>query len=256
MFTPADRDAVRESLVAAAHADDRIVAAAVTGSRALDQEDAWSDIDLAFAVRGDADRSEVIADWTARMYGHGAAHHVDVVRGPAVYRVFLLANTLQVDLAFWPDTEFGAIAPSFRLLFGSANNRPSAPAASFEELVGMSWLYALHARSSIARGRAWQAEYMISGTRDYVMALSCLRHGLPAVYARGADRLPAVILNEFDATLVRSLDGPELRRAFTVVCELLEAEVKTVDSTLADRLSSPLKELRDYGLRTEQAVTR
>jgi hypothetical protein len=26
----------------------------------------------------------------------------------------------------------------------------------------MGWLYALHARSSIARGRVWQAEYMIS----------------------------------------------------------------------------------------------
>jgi hypothetical protein len=38
-----------------------------------------------------------------------------------LYRVLLLDNTLQVDLAFWPATEFGAIAPTFRLLFGRAN---------------------------------------------------------------------------------------------------------------------------------------
>lgn len=32
------------------------------------------------------------------------------------------------DLAFWPAAQFGAIAPTFRLLFGTANERPAAPA--------------------------------------------------------------------------------------------------------------------------------
>jgi len=256
MFTTADRDALRETLIDAARADNRIVAAALTGSRALGQEDEWSDIDLAFALRPDADRSDVIDDWTARMYNHGAVHHVDVIRGPAVYRVFMLANTLQVDIAFWPESEFGAIAASFRLLFGSGNSRPSVPSSSFEELVGMAWLYGLHARSSIARGRVWQAEYMISGMRDYVMALACLRHGLPPVYARGADRLPAPIVNTFNTTLVRSLDERELGRAFATVCDLLLTEANASDIKLGDRLASPVSALRDFGLATERKDTR
>lgn len=256
MFTTGDRESLREALIDAAHGDNRIVAAALTGSRALGQEDEWSDIDLAFALRRDADRSDVIDDWTARMYQHGAVHHVDVIRGPAIYRVFLLANTLQVDLAFWPQSEFGAIAPSFRLLFGSANNPPSAPSSSFEELVGLAWLYALHARSSIARGRGWQAEYMISGMRDYVLALACLRHGLPTVYARGADRLPAAILNAFNATLVRSLDERELRRAFAAACERLLTEVNAIDIKLGNSLAPPMNELRNYGLATERTGSR
>jgi hypothetical protein len=233
MFTTADRDALWESLIHEARADNRIVAAAITGSRALGQEDEWSDIDLAFAVGSDSDRRDVIADWTDRMYQHSAVHHVDVVRGPAIYRVFLLASTLQVDLAFWPQAEFGAIAPSFRLLFGAATSRPSAVDSPFEELVGMAWLYALHDRSSIARGRVWQAEFMISGMRDYALALACLRHGLPAVYARGADRLPESIANAFTRTLVRSLAEPELRRAFASVCDLLVTEVNTIDALIA-----------------------
>ena len=257
MFSKTYRDALRNSLIARTRDDERITAAALTGSASVDNEDEWSDIDLAMGVASGADQNQLIADWTSLMYReHGAVHHTDVNRGAALFRVFLLGNTLQVDLAFWPEAEFGPIAPTFRMLFGSANNRPSAPSSSFEELVGMAWLYALHARSSIARGRVWQAECMISGMRDYVVALACLRHGLPTVYARGADRLPEAIANAFKTTLVHSLDERELRRAFAAVCDLLLTEVKAVDIKLGDRLASPLNELRDYGLAMEWAGTR
>jgi len=104
-------------------------------------------------VAADAEFSEVLADWTERMYReHAAVHHVDVTRGATLYRVFLLADTLQVDLAFWSAAEFGATAPTFRLLFGTANEPQMSPAPLATELIGMGWLYALHARSSIARG--------------------------------------------------------------------------------------------------------
>src|SRR5262249_2399948 len=66
------------------------------------------------------------------------------------------------------------------------------PLATAEGLIGMGWLYALHARSSIERGRAWQAEDMISGLRDQVLAPACLRPGVPAVGGRRLDRLPPV----------------------------------------------------------------
>jgi len=81
-----------------------------------------------------------------------------VTRGETVYRVFLLSSTLQVDVSFWAPAEFGAIGPGFRLLFGAAATPLTAAAPAAAELVGMGWLHALHARSSIARGRAWQAE--------------------------------------------------------------------------------------------------
>src|SRR3989440_42857 len=154
-----------------------------------------------------------VADWTERMSGEGGAvHHLDVYLGDTLFRVFLLANTLQVDLAFWPATEFGAIGPTFRLLFGTANERPARPPPAAALLIGMGWLYALHARSSIARGRAWQAEYMVSGMRDQVLALACLRHGVPAVEGRGIDRLPPEATAAVAAGLGCSLDAAGLRR--------------------------------------------
>ncbi len=186
----------------------------------------------------------MLADWTDRVYrDHAAVHHLDVTRGTTLYRVFLLASTLQVDLAFWSAAEFGAIAPTFRLLFGMAHERPTPPAPAAAELIGMGWLYALHARSSIARGRMWQAEYMISGMRDHVLALMCLRHGVPAVQGRGMDLLPSAIIAGLTGALVCSLDIDELRRAFGVISEALLGEIERVDAGLAVRLTGPLNEL-------------
>jgi predicted nucleotidyltransferase len=246
MFTPAEREALRETLVAAARDDPRITAAALTGSAALDREDRWSDIDLALSVGDPSEVDGVVEDWSARMYGeHGAVHHVDVWLGATLFRVFLLASTLQVDIAFWPGPEFGAIGPSFRLLFGAANERPPSHAPDPVHLIGMGWLYALHARSSIARGRAWQAEHMISATRDQVLALACVRHGLPAAYARGAHDLPAEVLAPLEAALVGSLNPGELERAFHAVTVALLDETRHVNGDLADRLAAPLASLRD-----------
>src|SRR5207248_793673 len=104
-----------------------LAGAAHTGSAAVGRADRWSDIDLALCLAPDADAERVAAEWTERMYReHGAVAHHDVRVGPTLFRVFLLGNTLQVDLAFWPPNEFGATGPTFRLLFGAANERPPA----------------------------------------------------------------------------------------------------------------------------------
>jgi predicted nucleotidyltransferase len=244
MFTPEARDELRDTLIAAARADERIASAALTGSAVIGATDRWSDVDLALGVDAAADYTQVVADWTDRMYrAHGAVHHLDVVHEGILYRVFLLASTLQVDLAFWPAAEFGATGPTFRLLFGTANERSPRPPPAAAELIGLGWLYALHVRSSIARGRAWQAEYMLSAARDQVLALICLHHGLSAVEGRGIDSLPPEATAALAGALIRSLDITELRRAFGVVSDALIAETERADAGLANQLAVPLREL-------------
>jgi predicted nucleotidyltransferase len=240
MFTPGERNLLRDALIEAARSDERVTGAALTGSAALDAEDAWSDIDLAFAVAGEPE--PVLADFTARMYReHGAAHHLDVVFERTVFRVFLLANTMQVDLAFWPEADFGATTPKFRLLFGTPQDRPQSPPPDARRLIDLAWLHALHARSSIERGRGWQAEYMIGRVREYALALACLRHGVPAVEGRGLDQLPASVTAPFEATLLRGIEDGG--RAFRAVTELLIGEIERVDDELAGRLAPLLREI-------------
>ncbi|WP_327640548.1 nucleotidyltransferase domain-containing protein [Kribbella sp. NBC_00482] len=244
MYTPAERSNLRDALVAAARADARVAGAALTGSAAVGAEDRWSDIDLALGLAPDADQSGVLTDWTDRMYReHAAVHHTDVWSRGTVYRVFLLQSTLQVDIAFAPAEEFGALGPTFQLLFGEAAEQPQSSAPAPVDVVGMGWLYALHARSSIARGKAWQAEYMISGVRDHVLTLMCLRYGVPHSQGRGLHLLPSHSTSAVEATLVRSLDVEELQRAFRASVDVLLVEVEYVDADLAVRLVGPLRRL-------------
>jgi hypothetical protein len=241
MFTPEERARLRADLLQYASADDRISGAAITGSAAAGREDRWSDIDLAFGVDDPARVADVLSDWTARMYKHHlAVHHLDVLAGAWIYRVFLLPGTLQVDLAFVPATEFRPLAPTFRLVSGKANDALPVATSNPEVLIGFAWLYALHARTCIARRQFWQAEYMISGMRDHALALACLRHGLPAVHGRGMDLLPPAVISQFEGALVRKLDSTELSRAFRVTMNGLIGEIRNVDEPLAGRLEEPL----------------
>ncbi len=247
LFTPEERTRLREELISAAHADSQIIGAAITGSVAVDREDRWSDIDLALCLAPNADASQVIDNWTERMYkGYNALEHLDVWRGDTLFRVFLLDNTLQVDLAFWPSTEFGATGRTFRLLFGNANERPHVPPPAATDLVSWAWLYALHVRSSLARGRVWQADYMLSKMRDQTLALACLRHGVSAHEGRGIDDLPPEVTVSFAEILPRSLEGAELKRAFVAATNALLREIEGEDAALAKRLTVPLKELENF----------
>jgi hypothetical protein len=241
MFTSEERINLRSNLLEYASSDPRCGSAAITGSAATAREDRWSDIDLAFAIRNAAELPNVLSDWTAHMYDqHFAVHHVDVKSGEWIYRVFLLPDTMQVDLAFVPSTEFRALAPTFRLMFGEANEPRHVPPPAPESIIGLGWLHALHARSCIARKKFWQAEYMISGIRDNALALACIRHGLPAVHGRGLDQLPSSVTAQFEDSLVRRLDTAELSRAFRIVVHGLLGEIHGTDEALAGRLQETL----------------
>ena len=253
MFTETERRDLRGQLVAAARADERIEAAALVGSAARDSEDQWSDIDLALRLAPGLAPEEVAAEWTTRLYEiHDAIAHLDIWSGPALYRVFLMASSLQIDLSFWPSDAFAESGGPFRLLFGQANEPAPSSARSADALIGMGWLYGLHARSSIARGRALQALYMINGIRDQVVSLACLRHGLPPDQGRGVDDLPEKIKQELTDTVPCGLDPVELNRSFARVSGALLIEARHLDAGQATRLEAPLQELiRTAGLAPE-----
>jgi hypothetical protein len=244
LFTPDRRAGLRSTLLQYAARDSRISGVAITGSAAAEREDRWSDIDLAFGIGDAAELPNVLTDWTARMYEqHLAVHHCDVKAGAWIYRVFLLPDTLQVDLAFVPAAEFRALTPTFRLVSGEAQEPRHAPAPLPADIIGLAWLYALHARCSIARGNVWQAEYMISGIRDHALALASIRHGLPAAHGRGLDRLPSEVTAPFEDSLVRRLDTAELSRTLQAAVAGLLREIEFLDQALAGRLEAPLKSL-------------
>lgn len=243
MFTVADRDRVRDRVLELAASDPRVVAGAVVGSLALAAGDRWSDLDLTFAVADDAPLLDVLADWTRVLVAEfDATQLFDLPSGASLYRVFLLPGCLQFDLSFTPAAAFGATGPKFRLLFGAAVEKPFAPSPDARELFGYAAHHALRARFCIERGRFWQAEYWISGVRDYALNLACLRRDLPTREGRGYDDLPADVRAAFEDAIVRSLERDELLRALGAVITGLLGETAHVRE-MAARIEPWLREL-------------
>ena len=241
MFSRAEREHIRAALVRAAQADTNITGAAHLGSAAVDRLDDWSDIDLALCVSHDAAVDGVIDAWTARMYrDHDAIAHCDVRRGEILYRVFLLRSSLQVDLSFWPADRFSATGPKFKLIFGHANEPRLSGSDNAAELIGLAWLYGLHVRSSIARHRLLQAEYMLSNMRNRVIALACLREAFSTSEGRGFDDLSNDQKSSFAQCYPSSVDFEELQRALQQTMRALINEIRLQDRDLAEKIGSTL----------------
>ena len=243
MFSVSDRERVRDFVLELVATDDRVVAGAVVGSMAHREGDRWSDLDLTFSVVDGVPILDVLNEWTSQLIAEfDAVQLFDLPSEASIYRVFLLPGCLQFDLSFTPASAFGARGPNFRLLFGSAIERPYTPPPSPHELFGYAVHHALRARFCIERGRFWQAEYWISGVRDDGLSLACLRRDLPAREGRGFDALPADVRDAFTGALVRSLERDELLRALMSAIAGLRGESEQVRE-MAAKIEPQLREL-------------
>lgn len=245
MFSIEQRDHVRRRVLEMAQADERVIAGALTGSTALGPGDKWSDIDVAFGIADGVALDAVLHDWTEALKREfSVLDHFDLLSGVSIYRVFLLPDGLEIDVAVTPGDKFGARGPNFRPLFGPVQQGEVIPPASATHLIGLSWHHVLHARVCIERHKSWQAEYWISEIRNHTIALICMRLGEEAFHARGIDRLPTSVTAPLAEAFVRSLTESELRRALGVATHCLLDELDAWNVELCARLR-PL--LQEYG---------
>jgi hypothetical protein len=247
MFSADDRARIRSWILALAERDERVCGGALTGSGATQTEDRWSDVDVAFGVAEGVDFERILSDWSGRIDGEfGVVHHFDLAAGAALYRVILLQNGLEVDIGLWPSAQFAAHGPRFRLVFGrTGETTPAPPAPARDSLIGLCWHHVFHARTAIERGKLWEAEYYVSALRDHALDLACLRNGLPAVFARGTDALPAEVKRSYEAALVRTLDAAELHRALNAATDRFLAETADVNAALAETLAGIFNERQE-----------
>jgi len=230
VFSASEREALRARLEAFARIDERVSAAAVLGSAARGEVDAWSDIDLAVRLVPGTELELVADAWTARVAEtEQVVDHLDIRASGALYRVLLLTSSLQVDLSFWPHDQPLAGGSPVVVLFGDVPVSPMGPAAGLHEsrsAVRMGWLYALHVRSALGRGRCWQALWMLESIRDVVVGLYCRRLDLPPSEGRGVDRLPGDLLDGLVRSHPDRVEPEALSTSFEVLVGLLLEEAE------------------------------
>jgi hypothetical protein len=253
VFTVEQRDALVERVLGLGEEDERVAAGAVVGSLAVDARDRFSDVDLTFGVADGAQVADVLDDWTRLLIDKlDAVPLVDLQRGPTTYRVFLLPDTLQLDLSMTPASRFRPAGPRFRLVFGgTASDDPEGPPQPVAgdlfistpavpgDIFGWGVIYALHSRACIERGRVWQAEHYVGAVRDHALALACLREGVTAAQARGYDDLSTETLARSEESHIGSLEPQALRAALAASVAAL-----TREGTEADLPHAPVVALR------------
>jgi plasmid stabilization system protein ParE len=252
MFTVDERDAARERVLQLARDDRRVVAGALVGSLAAGSADAYSDIDMTFAVSDDVAIPTVLDDWT-RAFGPSmdALPLVNLERMPTTYRVFLLPNVLQFDLSMTPAAEFRPAGPRFKLLFGETAPALAPPSAAVgtlsiatpavpRDVFGWGAIYALHARACIERRRPLQAEHYVAAVRDHALSLAAFREDTTPFQARGYDDLSPGTRARFEGSHVGELEQAHLRSALGVCVSALLHEGAEADlphaSIVAERL--------------------
>jgi hypothetical protein len=84
---------------------------------------------------------------------------------------------------------------------------------------------------------------MLDGMRDQIIALACVRAGLPPHEGRGVDRLPQRFLDTLASTRARETDIEELRRGLIAMTAMFLDQVTTDDADLAAKLRDPIRSL-------------
>lgn len=79
--------------------------------------------------------------------------------------------------------------------------------------------------------------------RDEVVALACVRHGLPAREGRGVDDLPRAVRDAIGPTVAQSTTHDELRRAFACSLGLLLDGVRLTDPDHEHRIRGAVRRL-------------
>lgn len=212
------RAVVLDALLAFAKTHPAVAAAAKVGSTAVGFRDQHSDIDLAVGVHETHSPVAFLDDGAAFVSGDGLgfAPLLDIAYRDAVYRVFLRADGLQLDLSARPQTSFAPTTERFALCFGES--RPPEPKVrpAADALVREAVLYLRLADVAVRRDRVRQAQYFLDHVRERAQTALCLKHGLAPFDGRGFDELPAEVLARTAAGCAYGATPEELRAGVEV----------------------------------------
>ena len=219
LFTPSERDAIKNDLLGVFTATPEIDAVILIGSAVTGYTDELSDIDIMTVVDSNADISGVMNT----IYEELKLKHNILCFAPLNERrlqVYLLENFLELNLSYRTNETLKAKSDKWKVLYDKTNtvdaimrttyakfdeeNRININDSYQSKLTEYSehiWHYFFHAATAISRGRFWKVVAELEYARNCVIELKGLRYSLSMSRNSEVDKIPSSELDLLQKTL-------------------------------------------------------
>jgi len=244
LFTPTDREVIKNDLINLLTAIPEITAIILIGSGAAGYTDELSDIDIMSEVSDEADIISVMDTVCAEL----KARYNILCFAQLIERrlqVCLIDNYLELNFSYRTIETLEARAACWQVLFDNVGNIDAimhATYAKFEEanrintddiyqnkLVEYSeqiWHFIFHAAAAINRGRFWKAVKELDFVRNNIIELKGLRYDLSMSRHRDVDKIPqdelALLQKTLPSLLTKEALADNLRHLITAAYDELE----------------------------------
>jgi hypothetical protein len=233
VFTPEEREAAAEGLVARLPEVHGVESVVSLGSIADGTSDRHSDVDLAVVVASDAEASAVAQECTRVVLATlPVFHHFSQSLGGMEFRGFLLESFLEIDLGF---------AQGHELVEG-ATAVPEFDAAAKLDFI---WHDVIHAAVALDRGRPWRALWYVDRLRNGALELAGARLGLDLRHFKTVDELAPETLAAAEAAVAAGPTEAQIWPALRAATSALFAEGRLTHPELADKLEPKLTRFLD-----------
>jgi hypothetical protein len=232
IFTPEEREAATERLVAGLAPVEGVDGVVPLGSIADGSADRHSDVDLAVVLAPNAKAAAVAADCTQVVLAElPVFHYFSQSLGGIEFRGFLLESFLEIDLGFARAHEVEA-----------ATAVPSFDAAAKLDYV---WHDVIHAAVALDRGRPWRALWYVERLRNGALEIAGGRLGLDLRHFKDVDQLAPETLAAAEAAIAAGPTEREIWPALRAATSALFAEGRRTKPELSDKLEPKLGRFLD-----------
>ena len=257
LFTPTDREKVKNELVNLLATTPEITAIILVGSAAIGYTDELSDIDIMSVVSDEADIvcvMDTICASVKAKYNTLCFAQLNERR----LQVCLLDNCLELNFSYRTLETLEARAAHWQVLLdktGKADSIMRSTYAKFDEenrininnayqnkLAEYSeqiWHYIFHAAAAINRGRFWKAVKELDYIRDNIIELKGLRYSLRMSRNSDVDKIPndelAALQKTLPSVLSKEALADNLKNLITAAFDELEINLPNPHITVSRR---------------------
>jgi len=241
VFSPLDREGVRDYIISLCHACEHIVALVAVGSGAYGYTDELSDLDFVIALDHDDNMETVmyyVSDKLKEQYQFLYFKQAPERR----LQVYLCDNYLEIDIGYGAYTRAAAFRPHWKVLFDKSGTVHDAMQRSWEriqntpntasyeralaECANTAWYYMMEAATAIKRGRHFHAAAVMELARKlYIDVLGC-RYGVDTNKGKDLDSLPTSVLDDLQHTLVFCLESDALWQSLLSLVDVVYTELE------------------------------